>query len=194
MFKFRIVPLVPIKIWKRPKIWVFSDLLYKCKESCWNVDVSWTFPASWSSVHQSRLAVPLLRMSLRNDKLPISSSLHFLTSLYMASVSLSTTNSVVIASGCLIFLTTHSWSTPSTCSPLTATKISFSLRPALAAGLPESTSLMTWSEIRRGKRLMWRHTLASLKTLECTGKANCQNCASDWDHFPVCNTSMEDVS
>lgn len=48
-------------------------------------------------------------MSLHNDKLSIhSSSLHFLTSLYMASVSLSTTNSVVFASDCLIFPTTLS--------------------------------------------------------------------------------------
>lgn len=33
-FKYGMVPTVPLKTWKRPKMWMFSDLVLKCKECC----------------------------------------------------------------------------------------------------------------------------------------------------------------
>lgn len=113
------------------------------------------------------IAAPVLASEVLYKPNP---SLHYLTSLYMVSVCLSTTSNVVFSPHLLIFSTTVSWSSASTDSPFTATRISLSFSPALAAGLPESMSLIKWPDLQKNKK-------------KNTGLVQTEKSSCSWDVF-----------
>lgn len=103
---------------------------------------------------RSHTALAIVAPSLQDFQVPWPV---FLTILYIAAVSSSTTVSVVFSPPTLIFSTTALWSRASTGSPFTATRMSLSLRPPLAAGLPESMSLIKWPVLKKKKSLLLKN-------------------------------------